>query len=80
MAVGRKPNVEGLNLEAAGVAYSPKGGAVDARLHSAHKRIFAIGDVAGGRQFTHVAGYHAGVVGIWVSVDGAAKACHGPRL
>ncbi len=62
VAAGRKANVEGLNLEAAGVVYSPKGIEVDARLRSSNKRIFAIGDVAGGFQFTHVAGYHAGIV------------------
>jgi len=67
VAAGRKVNVEGLGLEAAGVAYSPKGIQVDARLRSSNKRIFAIGDVAlvaglGGYQFTHVAGYHAGIV------------------
>jgi len=62
VAAGRKPNVEGLDLEKAGVAYSPKGIEVDARLRTSNKKIFAIGDVAGGYQFTHVAGYHAGVV------------------
>jgi pyruvate/2-oxoglutarate dehydrogenase complex dihydrolipoamide dehydrogenase (E3) component len=62
VAAGRKPNVAGLNLEAAGVTISPKGIVVDARLRTANKRIFAIGDVAGGAQFTHIAGYHAGIV------------------
>ncbi len=62
IAAGRRPNVNGLNLEAAGVEYSAKGIAVDARLRTANKKIFAVGDVIGGYQFTHVAGYHAGVV------------------
>ena len=62
VAAGRRPNVQGLDLEAAGVDYSPKGIAVDARLRSSNKKIFAIGDVAGGLQFTHMAGYHAGIV------------------
>jgi pyruvate/2-oxoglutarate dehydrogenase complex dihydrolipoamide dehydrogenase (E3) component len=67
IAAGRKVNVEGLGLDAAGVAFSPKGVQVDARLRSSNKRIFAIGDAAlvdglGGYQFTHVAGYHAGIV------------------
>jgi pyruvate/2-oxoglutarate dehydrogenase complex dihydrolipoamide dehydrogenase (E3) component len=62
VAVGRKPTVEGLGLEAAGVAYSAKGIAVDARLRTTNKRIFAVGDVAGSFQFTHVASYHAGIV------------------
>jgi len=62
VATGRRANVDGLDLEKAGIAYSPKGIAVDARLRTANKRVFAIGDVAGGLQFTHMAGYHASVV------------------
>ncbi len=62
VAAGRRPNVQGLDLERAGVDYSPKGIAVDRRLRTSNKRIFAIGDVAGGLQFTHMAGYHAGIV------------------
>ena len=62
VAAGRAANVDGLNLEAAGVAYDKKGIRVDARLRSTNKRIFAVGDVAGGYQFTHVAAYHAGIV------------------
>ena len=62
VAAGRKANVDGLGLDAAGIAYSPKGITVDARLRTTNKRVFAIGDVAGGYQFTHMAGYHAGIV------------------
>ncbi|MEL6364698.1 MAG: FAD-dependent oxidoreductase [Pseudomonadota bacterium] len=62
VAVGRRANVEGLGLDEAGVAYTPKGVAVDGRLRSTNKRIYAAGDVAGGRQFTHVAGYHSGII------------------
>ena len=62
IATGRRPNVEDLGLEAAGVRYSPKGIEVDARLRSSSNHIFAAGDVAGGLQFTHVAGYHAGII------------------
>ncbi|MBI2979011.1 MAG: FAD-dependent oxidoreductase [Rhodospirillales bacterium] len=62
VATGRRANVDGLDLEKAGIRYSPKGIEVDARLRTSNKRVFAIGDVAGGLQFTHVAGYHAGVV------------------
>ncbi|MGI9417600.1 MAG: dihydrolipoyl dehydrogenase family protein [Geminicoccaceae bacterium] len=61
-ATGRAANVEGLNLEAAGVDYDRRGIKVDARLRSSNKKIFALGDVTGGFQFTHVAGYHAGIV------------------
>jgi pyruvate/2-oxoglutarate dehydrogenase complex dihydrolipoamide dehydrogenase (E3) component len=62
IATGRRPNVENLGLEAAGVRYSPKGIDVDARLRSSNKHIYAAGDVAGSYQFTHIAGYHAGIV------------------
>ena len=62
VAAGRRPNVEGLDLEKAGIVSSSKGIEVDNRLRTANKKVFAIGDVAGGYQFTHVAGYHAGVV------------------
>jgi pyruvate/2-oxoglutarate dehydrogenase complex dihydrolipoamide dehydrogenase (E3) component len=78
VAAGRRPDVENLGLEAAGVAVSPKGVQVDARLRTSNRRIFAIGDVAGGPQFTHVAGYHAGIVirnalfGLPAKVDYAA--------
>ncbi|MBI1262026.1 MAG: dihydrolipoamide dehydrogenase [Rhizobiales bacterium] len=61
LATGRTANVDQLDLEKAGVAYTKRGVTVDARLRSSNKRIFAIGDVAGGLQFTHVAGYHAGI-------------------
>src|SRR3546814_6389998 len=59
--------VEGLGLDAAGFAQSSKGIQVDTRLRSSNRRIYAIGDVAvvdglGGFQFTHLAGYHAGIV------------------
>ena len=62
VAAGRKPNVSGLDLEAAGIEYTPKGIEVDRRLRTTNKKVFAIGDVAGGYQFTHMAGYHAGIV------------------
>ncbi|MEQ8701054.1 MAG: FAD-dependent oxidoreductase [Bauldia litoralis] len=62
VAAGRAPNVEDLGLEAAGIEYDRKGLRVDAGLRSTNRRVFAVGDVAGGPQFTHVAGYHAGIV------------------
>ncbi|PQA89197.1 dihydrolipoyl dehydrogenase family protein [Hyphococcus luteus] len=62
IAVGRKPVVDGLNLVAANVAYDDKGLKTDNRLRTTNKRIYAAGDVAGGRQFTHVAGYHASIL------------------
>lgn len=62
VAVGRKPNVEHAGLDKAGVAFTPKGITVDARLRTTNKRVFAIGDCAGGAQFTHVAGDHASTI------------------
>ncbi len=62
VAVGRRPATEGLNLAAAGIAVTPKGITTDKRLRTSNKNIFAIGDVTGRAQFTHMAGYHASVV------------------
>jgi pyruvate/2-oxoglutarate dehydrogenase complex dihydrolipoamide dehydrogenase (E3) component len=62
VAVGRRPTVEPLDLAAAGIATTANGITVDARLRTTNRRVFAIGDVAGGPQFTHVALYHAGIV------------------
>lgn len=62
LAVGRTVNLDGLNLEAAGVAYERKGVTVDASLRTSNRRVYAVGDAAGGLQFTHVAGYHAGLI------------------
>jgi pyruvate/2-oxoglutarate dehydrogenase complex dihydrolipoamide dehydrogenase (E3) component len=61
IALGRTPNVEGLGLEAAGVAYGPQGITTDAYLQTTASNIFAIGDVLGGHLFTHVAAYQASV-------------------
>jgi pyruvate/2-oxoglutarate dehydrogenase complex dihydrolipoamide dehydrogenase (E3) component len=62
VAAGRKPNLDRLNLEAANIKFGRMGIEVDDRLRSSNKKVFAIGDVAGGYQFTHMAGYHAGIV------------------
>jgi pyruvate/2-oxoglutarate dehydrogenase complex dihydrolipoamide dehydrogenase (E3) component len=62
VAAGRRANVDGLDLEAGGIEYSPKGIKVDARLRTSNRRVYAVGDVAGGLQFTHMAAHHAGVV------------------
>ncbi len=61
VAVGRKPNVEGLGLDAAGVAHSPRGVETDERLRTSSPRIYAVGDIRGEYQFTQVAEYEAGV-------------------
>lgn len=57
MAVGRKPNVDNLNLEAAGVIYSEKGIQVDDNMRTNVKHIFAIGDVNAKMMLAHVASY-----------------------
>jgi pyruvate/2-oxoglutarate dehydrogenase complex dihydrolipoamide dehydrogenase (E3) component len=62
VAAGRRPSIEALDLPAAGIEASAKGITVDARLRTTNRRAFAIGDVAGGPQFTHIANYHAGIV------------------
>lgn len=62
MAVGRKSNTDRLDLEKAGIKTHKRGIKVDASLKTTNKRVYAIGDVAGGLQFTHVASYHAGVI------------------
>ncbi|HBG73245.1 MAG TPA: mercuric reductase [Deltaproteobacteria bacterium] len=61
VAAGRKPNVEGLELSAAGVAFSPRGVPADARMRTNVSHIYACGDVNGVFPFTHVAGYEAGI-------------------
>ncbi|MGL4489385.1 MAG: dihydrolipoyl dehydrogenase family protein [Rhizobiaceae bacterium] len=62
IAVGRLANVNGMDLEKAGIKYERKGITVDAGLRTSNRKVYAIGDVAGSLQFTHVAGYHAGLV------------------
>jgi pyruvate/2-oxoglutarate dehydrogenase complex dihydrolipoamide dehydrogenase (E3) component len=61
VAAGRSPNVEGLGLEAAGIAATPQGIRVDRAFRTTNPKVHAIGDVAGGR-FTHEAGHQAGAV------------------
>ena len=62
LAAGRRPRLDGLGLEQAGVAFTAKGVTVDARLRSSNKYVYAIGDVNGGPQFTHSANYQASVL------------------
>ncbi|MHB8767227.1 MAG: dihydrolipoyl dehydrogenase family protein, partial [Deferrisomatales bacterium] len=61
VATGRRPNVEDLGLEAAGVAFTPRGIPTDARLRTNVKHVYACGDVNGQFPFTHVAGYEGGI-------------------
>ena len=62
LAAGRKPTVDGLGLEAAGIEHGNRGIRVDDRLRTSNARVYAIGDVTGDLQFTHMAGYQAAVV------------------
>jgi pyruvate/2-oxoglutarate dehydrogenase complex dihydrolipoamide dehydrogenase (E3) component len=80
MAVGRRANTDKLDLEAGGITPSKNGIEVDESLRSSNRRVYAIGDVAGGLQFTHVAGYHAGVIirSMLFGLPSKAKTAHIP--
>ena len=80
MAVGRKVNIERLDLEKGGVNHD-RAVKVDAALRSvSNRKVYAIGDAAGGLQFTHVAGYHAGVIirSMLFGLPSKAKTAHIP--
>ena len=62
VAMGRGANTEDLGLEDIGVEFDRGGINVDSRLRTTRKHIYAAGDVAGGYQFTHAAGYEGGIV------------------
>lgn len=62
LAQGRRPNIEGLGLEAIDLVQDRRGITVDNRMRTNHSHIYAAGDVNGGFQFTHTAGYEGGIV------------------
>jgi len=63
MAVGRKVNLDWLALDQGGVAHDRKGVTVGGNLRSTtNRRVYALGDAAGGLMFTHVAAYQAGLL------------------
>ena len=62
VAMGRAPNIDGLNLDQIGVGTQPTGIVVDPRMRTTQKHIYAAGDVNGGYQFTHAAGYEGSIV------------------
>jgi pyruvate/2-oxoglutarate dehydrogenase complex dihydrolipoamide dehydrogenase (E3) component len=62
VAIGRIANVQGLGLETIGVDFDRSGIKVDDRMRTSQKHIFAAGDINGGYQFTHAAGYEGGIV------------------
>ncbi len=70
VAAGRKPELESLNLEAAGVKTNSRGVVVNEQLRSNVPHIFAVGDVAGGYQFTHVAEAQARLVANLINKPG----------
>ena len=73
VAAGRKPHVDDLGLEAAGVAYSERGIEVDSALRTTAPGIWAAGDVTGIYPFTHVATYQSQIVGHNLFTDGALR-------
>lgn len=62
VAIGRSPNVNGLDLEKAGIRFSKKGIEVDRYLRTSAKHIYACGDVVGPYQFTHTADFQARLI------------------
>ena len=62
IATGRAATVQDLGLDEAGIEHTRKGITVGANLRTSNRRVYAVGDVHGGLQFTHMAGYEAGVV------------------
>jgi pyruvate/2-oxoglutarate dehydrogenase complex dihydrolipoamide dehydrogenase (E3) component len=62
LAAGRRPNVEDLDLEAAGIRTAPHGIILDKSLRTSNKRVYAVGDASGGPTNTHLANYHASLV------------------
>ena len=81
VAVGRVPNTDTLDLDHAGIDHTRAGVTVAASLRTSNKRAYAIGDAAGGMQFTHVAGYHAGVLirSMLFGLPAKAQTQHIPR-
>jgi pyruvate/2-oxoglutarate dehydrogenase complex dihydrolipoamide dehydrogenase (E3) component len=62
VAAGRRPNLEGLDLDRAGVESTPQGIVTDRQLRTSNPRVYAIGDITGRGAFTHAAGAHAGLI------------------
>lgn len=82
VATGRRAALERLNLDAAGIATENGAVRVDDRLRTTNRRVLAIGDAAGRGQFTHLAGYHAGVAirSLMFALPARARADHIPRV
>ena len=76
IAIGRAPNVEGLGLEQADVAFTARGVTVDARLCTTNERVYAVGDICSTLQFTHAADFQARMVIQNALFFGRGKASH----
>jgi pyruvate/2-oxoglutarate dehydrogenase complex dihydrolipoamide dehydrogenase (E3) component len=72
-ATGRRPNVEGLDLERAGVRYNERGIEADENLRTSQKHIYAAGDCVGSHQFTHFAGWQAAMAVRNALLPGSSK-------
>jgi pyruvate/2-oxoglutarate dehydrogenase complex dihydrolipoamide dehydrogenase (E3) component len=81
VAVGRRANTERLDLSKAGIETTRTGIKTDAHLKTTNRRVYAIGDVAGGMMFTHLAGYHAGLIvrSAVLGLPAKARTDHIPR-
>ncbi|MGD9865672.1 MAG: NAD(P)/FAD-dependent oxidoreductase [Pseudodonghicola sp.] len=82
LALGRRADTARLDLAVAGIETTATGIRTDAGLRTSNRRVYAIGDAAGGLQFTHVAGYHAGVVvrSALFGLPARATTAHIPRV
>ncbi len=76
-AVGRAPNVDGLDLEKANVRFSESGIVVDDTLRTTQRDIYAAGDCTGGYQFTHLAGRQGFVAARNALLPGSTSAAKG---
>ena len=82
IATGRRANFQGLNLSAAGIETTDVGIKVDDSLRTTNRAVYAIGDVIGREQFTHVAGFHASLVlrSALLGLPAKFKTHHIPRV
>jgi pyruvate/2-oxoglutarate dehydrogenase complex dihydrolipoamide dehydrogenase (E3) component len=76
IAAGRRPNVDNMALDKAGVVHSPRGIEVDDHLRTSQRHIYAAGDCTGSYQFTHYAGWQAAISVRNALLPGAAKGVH----
>ena len=73
IAAGRKANIDGLGLDAAGVDAGDDGIITDDRRRTSNKRIYAIGDCRAGPRFTHVSGYEGSNMVLEIALGIPAK-------